>query len=223
MEKPKFQLKRVSGQPVNDNELIEDLKRVAQEQGANVLPQRIYGDYGNYDISTVIRRFGTWNNALEKANLGISNRINIGDEELFENILRLWEHYGRQPRRIELANSPSKISQYPYNRRFGSWTAALQAFVDFANGGDIEEIQTSSTKTWSEKRNTGRDPSIRLRWKVLQRDNFKCCACGSSPAINPGIILHVDHIIPWSKGGETTFDNLQTLCSRCNLGKSNEI
>ena len=33
--------------------------------------------------------------------------------------------------------------------------------------------------------------------------------------------LHVDHIKPWSKGGETVLENLQTLCATCNLGKSN--
>ena len=186
------------------------------------MPQRQYGDLGKYDITTVIRRFGTWNAALQKANIEISNRININDDELSENILRLWEYYGRQPRRRDCANPPSTISDYPYNRRFGSWTAALQAFVEFANGSDIEEIADSSNSVIPKKRKSGRDPSIRLRWKVLQRDNFKCCACGSSPAITPGVELHVDHIIPWSKGGETIFENLQTLCSKCNLGKSNE-
>lgn len=54
----------------------------------------------------------------------------------------------------------------------------------------------------------------------IKRDNFKCCACGASPAKAPSVELHIDHIIPWSKGGETTIDNLQTLCSKCNLGKS---
>ncbi len=32
---------------------------------------------------------------------------------------------------------------------------------------------------------------------------------------------HIDHIKPWSKGGETVLENLQTLCATCNLGKSN--
>jgi len=40
-------------------------------------------------------------------------------------------------------------------------------------------------------------------------------------AKDPGVELHVDHIFPWSKGGETVFENLQTLCSKCNGGKSN--
>lgn len=67
---------------------------------------------------------------------------------------------------------------------------------------------------------TQRSPSTRLRFDVLKRDNFKCCACGASPAKDPNVTLHLDHIIPWSKGGETKIDNLQTLCSECNLGKS---
>ena len=70
------------------------------------------------------------------------------------------------------------------------------------------------------KHRTSRNISQRLRYKVLARDNFKCCACGASPAKDSSVELHVDHILPWSKGGETTIDNLQTLCSKCNLGKS---
>ena len=62
--------------------------------------------------------------------------------------------------------------------------------------------------------------SDKLRYRVLKRDNFKCCACGASPAKDPAVELHIDHVVPWSKGGETSFDNLQTLCSRCNIGKS---
>ena len=62
--------------------------------------------------------------------------------------------------------------------------------------------------------------STKLRYEVLKRDNFKCCACGASPAKDPSVELHVDHIVPWSKGGETTLENLQTLCSKCNIGKS---
>lgn len=75
-------------------------------------------------------------------------------------------------------------------------------------------------KTMSE---TTRKISDKLRYQVLKRDNFKCCACGASPAKDPLVELHIDHIVPWSKGGTTTIDNLQTLCSKCNLGKSDLI
>ncbi len=71
--------------------------------------------------------------------------------------------------------------------------------------------------------NSTRKMPDKLRYQVLKRDNFKCCACGASPAKNPAVELHIDHIIPWSKGGKTELDNLQTLCSKCNLGKSNQL
>jgi 5-methylcytosine-specific restriction endonuclease McrA len=54
------------------------------------------------------------------------------------------------------------------------------------------------------------------------RDNCKCQICGASPAHEP-IKLEVDHIHPWAKGGETILENLQTLCTRCNGGKSDLI
>ena len=59
--------------------------------------------------------------------------------------------------------------------------------------------------------------------KLQYPEAYKCCICGASPAKDPSVELHVDHIVPWSKGGETTIENLQTLCSRCNLGKSDSI
>lgn len=59
--------------------------------------------------------------------------------------------------------------------------------------------------------------SARLRYLVLKRDGFKCQICGRTQ--EDGVKLHVDHIIPVSKGGETKMENLRTLCEDCNLGK----
>ncbi len=218
----KFKIVRVSGQPVGDTELLADLKRVAQMLDTSTVSMPKYRAHGQYDESNIASRFGTWNNALLKAGLTLSNEVNISDERLFENILTLWEHYGRQPRRRELSAKPSTISQSPYMRRFGSWLASLQAFVEYANSTEGEMMEASIPSSLTEKSKTSRDPSLRIRWQVLQRDNFKCRACGASPAITGGVELHVDHITPWSKGGETVLENLQTLCSVCNLGKSNK-
>ncbi len=46
-------------------------------------------------------------------------------------------------------------------------------------------------------------------------------SCGASPLKSREVELHVDHIIPWSKGGETEEGNLEAKCSKCNLGKGN--
>jgi hypothetical protein len=52
---------------------------------------------------------------------------------------------------------------------------------------------------------------------VWNRDGGRCCMCGSKEN------LEFDHIIPISKGGATTFRNLQLLCHKCNLIKSDNI
>jgi|GEM_PF-3946153 len=56
-----------------------------------------------------------------------------------------------------------------------------------------------------------------LRYRVLQRDKSTCQKCGSKA---PTIELHIDHKLPWALGGPTVMDNLHTLCSTCNEGKS---
>ena len=60
-----------------------------------------------------------------------------------------------------------------------------------------------------------------LRYDILKRDGFKCKICGATE--KDGIKLEVDHIVPVSKGGKTEWFNLRTLCSRCNLGKSDKL
>ena len=52
---------------------------------------------------------------------------------------------------------------------------------------------------------------------VWNRDAGKCVYCSSTEN------LHLDHIIPFSKGGATNVENLQLLCQKCNLEKSNKI
>ena len=95
--------------------------------------------------------------------------------------------------------------------------------IDFAPTDISEQLSTQTQKADEAVfvHKTKRDVSLKLRFMVMKRDDFKCCLCGRSPSTTPGLQLHIDHINPWSKGGETTIDNLQTLCADCNLGKSN--
>lgn len=60
-----------------------------------------------------------------------------------------------------------------------------------------------------------------LRYDVMRRDGFRCQICGATAA--DGYKLHVDHILPVSKGGKTEMGNLRTLCERCNMGKGAKI
>ncbi|MFH1233169.1 MAG: HNH endonuclease [Patescibacteria group bacterium] len=215
----KFQYSPPKNQPVSTDDIIADLKLVAEKLNTEKLSQSLYVANGKYDVSTITRRFGTWNKAVQHLGLKPGNINNYSDEELFENILNIWQHKGKQPTRRDLNFEPSKISQSPYNRRFNSWSTAIKEFIEYANEKDIKSIKNESADTSTRK--ISRDPSSRLRFKVLKRDNFSCVQCGASPAKNPAVLLHIDHIKPWSNGGETEISNLQTLCQNCNLGKSN--
>jgi 5-methylcytosine-specific restriction endonuclease McrA len=57
-------------------------------------------------------------------------------------------------------------------------------------------------------------PDIRTR--VLERSFYKCIQCSSTE------FLEIDHIVPISKGGTSTEENLQVLCRVCNRKKWNK-
>lgn len=63
----------------------------------------------------------------------------------------------------------------------------------------------------------------KLRQHIKERDGFTCKYCGASVQKEPNLLLEIDHIIPLSKGGMTTEENLQTLCWRCNRKKGSKI
>jgi 5-methylcytosine-specific restriction protein A len=56
-----------------------------------------------------------------------------------------------------------------------------------------------------------------VRIDIYRKHNFMCNECGSTKNRT------IDHIVPISRGGKTTLDNLQLLCASCNAKKSNKI
>jgi hypothetical protein len=217
----KFQV-RLNKRNIPEEELLADLKRVAAELSKNSLTNLEYNAKGNFGVSTFLRRFKQWNLALQKAGLEAPNRQDIPDTELFENIAAVWTSIGRQPfgRELDKTQGLSKFSLGTYENRFGSWNKALLAFESFINSGNLPEPILSEDRSGKPSRRTKRNVNWRLRAQVLIRDNCICQMCGASPAKNPSVDLHADHIKPWSRGGETTLENLRTLCMKCNIGKS---
>lgn len=58
------------------------------------------------------------------------------------------------------------------------------------------------------------------RFNVFLRDRFACQYCGATPGTSE---LTFDHVIPRSRGGQTTWDNVVAACSDCNLIKGNRL
>ena len=212
-------------------EVIQALRHFAAENpGASVTRDSIAEKLG-VDANNLNRRFGKWEKLL--AEVGIAP-VPLGrrytDEECFENILVLWTHYGRQPHYGELKHPPSTVGPKAYVRRWSGWRAALSAFVKQVNEPSTSPIESTLRETSRDNQNDAvpdtpvpRSIPLAMRYKILSRDNFRCVTCGASPAKDGSVELHVDHIHPWSRGGQNVEENLRTLCSKCNLGKGAKI
>ena len=224
----KFQLDKFH-RNISDEDLLQDLRKAHDTVVAinGTLSFRSYNEAGKYTSSTIATRFGTWNKALKKAGLEINEEKNINERNLFLNLENVWVSLGRQPVTRDLAKPLSKYTHHAYNEHFGGFRKALEAFVKYINEEDTEveiieeQAETISTTKNKTKRRTSRNISDRMRFRILSRDGFTCQSCGASPIKERGVELHVDHITPWSKGGETEEENLQTKCKQCNLGKGN--
>lgn len=218
-----FQIKLKRNGGVTEEELLSDLRNVAQKAGKVGLTMDEYERLGRFGRNSYKRKFGSWNQALRKAELEIVKRGNgsITEEELFQNLINVWETLGRQPSQNDLNEKPSRFPASAYKRKFGTYNKALSLFGQWSRGVESATKIRIDSKKAEPIRRTKRDINLRLRFLIMKRDDFKCKQCGKSPATHPHTVLEVDHIVPWSKGGETVFENLQTLCSQCNSGKSN--
>ena len=199
------------------DEVLEDIKQVMAKLGKTTLTIKEYDKNGSYHSSTALRKIGTWNEILGILD-ATTSVVYYEDVDLLDNIKQVWLKKGSQPTRRDMDNKVwSSISSGAYLRHFGSWYKALDKFVEYINNDDDDTVidtDVSSIKG-DFKHKTKREPSDRLKVQVLMRDGNKCRICGV--VCDGGIHkMHFDHIIPWSKGGETTLDNLQVLCSVCN-------
>lgn len=198
--------------------MIEDLQKAGKKVKHGWLTMNRYNKRGKFSPETISKRFGGWHIALRKAGLKTGNNIFIPDTELLKNLKRLWDSLGRAPHKTEMKKPLSRYSISTYIRRFGSFYDALKIFTKvYKNGVYNEKAYHPVKKLRAARIREG------MRVKVLIRDKFRCKYCGASPFDDPKVKLHVDHIIPLSKGGLSAMQNLQTLCSKCNLGKAVKI
>jgi hypothetical protein len=193
----------------------------AAENPGTAISKRVIAARLGVDAGSITRRCGEWKNLLAEGGfkpVPLARRYT--DDECFENILTLWMHYGRQPHHAELKRPPSTVGPKAYDR-FGGWRCALKAFVERANS-DVPISEGISLepppppRDVSARKRTPRDISWRLKYRVLLRDGNWCRLCGRHP---PEVKIHIDHIMPWSAGGETVMENLRVLCEECNIGK----
>lgn len=228
---PEARVSRTLARNWSNDEMITEIQRIAALNEQDTLTVEEFRKNAVIGVDSVRRRFGSWSNALSAANLKpVSHGMRYSDEECFENLLNVWTHYGRQPKFQEMNIHPSKVGGKAYVKRWHTWIKAVHAFTEYAESDvptdPVSEHVPGKPETPSLKKVSAedrRDPSVGLRYKILARDRFRCVICGRSPATELSCKLHVDHIFPFTKGGKTNYENLRTLCSDCNIGKSDIV
>lgn len=94
----------------------------------------------------------------------------------------------------------------------------LQQYKTFIYGCDVLAKMLNQFDDIKVEKTKKRQPiSAKTRMRILDRDNYTCQHCGATVA--DGVRLHIDHITPVAKGGTNDENNLQVLCSKCNLAK----
>lgn len=243
----KFEFRRYQKSKISKEKVIAELEKVAKHFNYTDFRQNDFDEIADISYYKVYREFGSWEKAFEflKEYLnkkGIefkitSRRSKYSIQEMFDEIERIWIQLDHRPYRNEWTTIGPRISYDAIQRRFGGWQSACLKFIEYKSGVAIaKENELPFAKKDKVKQNNNgkieeknyikniektRTIPLNVRFRVFKRDNYRCVFCGKNPATDAGTKLHIDHIVPFSKGGTNSFENLQTLCEQCNIGKSN--
>lgn len=116
---------------------------------------------------------------------------------------------------------------------FADWAQVSQQMVEVEDG---EFISSTSLKIRIPRVIVllfyDRLPKRHVRFSrknIFERDNFTCQYCGIKPPNKKKAVrwleknqLNLDHVIPRSKGGKTTWENVVTSCYKCNTKKGSK-
>ena len=116
-------------------QILQEIKRVAESIAPNRLTREIFLRESSIPRSRVRYHFGSWNEVVQVAglepnppSLHASGYKRLSDEELLREIGRLWTQFGRRPT-LGMMNSKGKYSTQPYLERWGTFSSALNFYV----------------------------------------------------------------------------------------------
>ncbi len=232
MDNPQFNLNRRRVDALSRDVLVQELRKVAEQLGGRRFSRHEFDLHATEcKGSAVLAHFGTWSAALSAIGTPLAdhrpNRKQITDVQLLSELARVWRALGHRPSKLEWEASSASYSYTAYKQRFGGWVNACAELV----GRNVEKIGEHVVDTVADtERGHGavarvpperiRAMPLKLRLRVLTRDQFRCVLCGRTPALNQGAVLHIDHIIPLSDGGLTTEANLRTPANFATGGRA---
>ena len=108
---------------VSKDELVNDVLKVYELSGGH-MTRDFYISHGKYSRKPIDRHFGSWNGMLTELGLPINCLINISEQELLDDIKRLYDEFGFVS--VDLIRTEGKFSIEVYWRRFGGYSAVFE-------------------------------------------------------------------------------------------------
>ena len=218
-----FKIDNIKATNLSKSEIIVKLKEFSKTRNYKSFTRKEWDEWRNKSISSsqIFRLFGSWADALQKAGIKAQRRGRRNLKQMVDLFKDAWKEGDGIPTRKGLDNYLKKVSA-PYKWEsyaiyWGGLSRLAKRIVEHQEGKIIDSELYAPFKS-----NKKRDKIPKsLRYAVLKRDKERCVKCGAS-AKRKDIVLEIDHIVPWSKGGLTELSNLQTLCYGCNRGKKDK-
>lgn len=186
----------ITGKRINDANDAIDYYLINYGKGAIIAHINVIDEWKSNQISK------TKGNAKKKAKL--EKLWKKQEHELFVfDFIRVKTRY----KQVNYQRSPYKVQEL--ERRVVSSPNTLLNRIAFLEN-------TGHTVTYNQFNSSDQRRAMtkELREFVKKRDNYTCQICGKYMPDEVG--LHIDHIIPVSKGGKSIPQNLRVLCSKCN-------
>jgi hypothetical protein len=217
----RYTVDRISS-PFSKAQIVASLKEYGELHCKSSFTGR---DYDNWSekiaySSAIRRRFGGWGKALQAAGFR-AHSSKPDPRDMVAAFRNCWQEQNSVPSYLQFSDYLEKLN-YPFRTktcvRFFGGLGRLARLIEEVDLGTLPESKLyEHHKPVRRRLYDAVRPKVRLA--VLKRDNYRCVKCGASPNDDKSIRLEVDHIVPGSRGGLATMENLQTLCSSCNQGK----
>lgn len=190
--------------------LIEDVMTVYEREGK--LTQELYLEKGNFSRKPILKHFDSWNNMLKELGIGYNCLINIPDEELLEDLHRLYAEYDDVSATV--VKHHGNFSVEVYQRRFGSFNHALKkAGLQTKVRGRTSPIADSMIRMIEDLIHEQAIPEATAEWFVNPETGRKLYVDAFFPAHNlafeyngPQHYIEVDHY-----GGNHSLENRMKL------------
>jgi len=180
-------------------------------------------DYSLIELEKINTNISRMKNTLDNLSLREKQLRKIFNPPWF--ILKYFYHELISRIGMDMPNVELVYSEYIFEYVSAGGNSSQRTTITF-DSATVEATMSFISEKLQHKKSAKTQRALMTNWlrnTIKERDNYTCQLCHVSLAEQNLLLLEVDHIIPISKGGLSTIDNLQTLCWKCNRTKSNKI